>query len=142
MRLKWLYVKATIYSLWAQIFVKFNQDYLLKKSIKNYPETPLKSKEQKLIVRQVSDVTRVIGARAPWNPMCLNLAYVTKKILKEHGINCTFRLGYLEGRPKNMLEGHAWITLDDKLIAGWLPNLKDYIEMTQPKQITKTQKTS
>jgi len=133
-RLKWLFFKATLYSLWIEGFVIFNSSYLLRKAINNKEETILQSPQQKSIVRDVSHVMRVIGRRAPWDPMCLNLSYVAKNILRAYQIESTFRLGYLNGRPKDKMEGHAWITINGILVTGWLPNLKDYVEMTYPKQ--------
>jgi len=131
-RRKWILLKAMIYSLWAEIFVKFNMLYLLKKSIKNKEETQLRSNAQLSIVRDVRKTMQIISRRAPWNPMCLNLSHVTKKILREYQIESTFHLGYLQGRPKEKMEGHAWVTIDDKLVTGWLPNLNDYVEMVHP----------
>jgi len=115
-------------------FVIFNSSYLLRKAIKNKKETILQSPQQKSIVRDVSLVMRVIGRRAPWDPMCLNLSYVAKNILRSYQIESTFRLGYLPREPETKLEGHAWITIDGKLVTGRLPNLKEYVEMTYPKQ--------
>ena len=76
---------------------------------------------------------RIIGKRAPWNPMCLNLSYVTKKILREYNIESTFRLGYMEGQPIDKMKGHAWVTIGDELVTGWLADLHEYVEMVQPK---------
>jgi len=132
-RVKWLLFKGLVYSLWAEIFVKINMYYLLRRSIKNEKETALEYPEQISIVRDVRKVMRIIGKRAPWDPMCLNLSYVTKKILREYDIESTFRLGYLEGRPKKKMEGHAWVTIDGRLVTGWLPNLSEYVEMMHPK---------
>ena len=131
-RQKWLLLKAVVYSLWAEIFVKLNMQYLLRRSVKNKAETSLETSAQLDIVRDVRRVMRILGKRAPWGPMCLNLSYVTKKILREYQIESTFRLGYLQERPKGKMEGHAWVTIADILVTGWLPNLNEYVEMVHP----------
>jgi len=128
-RLKWLLLKTALYSMRAEFFVLTNRNYLLRKSVRNRPEAPEHTLEELSIINDVRKANKIISKRAPWNPMCLNLAHVGKKILNEHGIESTFRLGYLEDRPKNSMEGHAWITIDDKLVTGWLPNLNEYVEM-------------
>ena len=133
-RRKWLLMKASLYSLWAEIFVQFNMNYLLRRSAKNEDEAADHTPEQMRIIRDVGRVSRILGERAPWDPLCLNLAYVTKKILREYGIESTFRLGYLEGLPKEKMEGHAWITIGGRLVTGWLPTLGDYVEMSHPEQ--------
>ena len=120
-RFKWILIKATAYSLWAE-------------SLNNVAEAQEHTTEQLGIIRDVGRITRFLGRRAPWDPMCLNLAYVAKKILREYNIESTFRLGYLEGQAKDKMEGHAWITIKGKLVTGWLATLPDYVEMTFPKQ--------
>lgn len=131
-QLRWILIKTTIYSLWAEIFVLTHRDYLLRRSTRNYPEASSHSADELQVIRDVRKASKIIGKRAPWNPMCLNLAYVGKKILHEYNIESTFRLGYLQGKPKNQMEGHAWITVDSKLVTGWLANLDEYVEMTKP----------
>lgn len=133
-RFKWILIKATAYSLWAEIFVILNMKHLLRQSLNNVAEAQEHTTEQLGIIRDVGRITRILGRRAPWDPMCLNLAYVAKKILREYNIESTFRLGYLEGQAKDKMEGHAWITIKGKLVTGWLATLPDYVEMTFPKQ--------
>ena len=131
-RLKWLVLKTAVYSIWAELFVQTNRDYLLRKSTRNSPEADSYTQEQLSIINDVRKANKIISKRAPWNPMCLNLAYVSKKILQEYNIESTFRLGYLPGKPKDKMEGHAWITVNGRLVSGWLPNLDKYVEMVRP----------
>ena len=136
-----------LYSLCAEVFVTLNMNYLLQRSIKNKEETTLESTAQLSIVKDVTKIMRIIGKRAPWNPMCLNLSYVTKKILREYNIESTFRLGYMEGQPSTKMKGHAWVTIGDELVTGWLADLHEYVEMVQPKDkdinaLTQTERNS
>ena len=38
----------------------------------------------------------------------------------------------LLSKPKDKMEGHAWITVNGRLVTGWLPNLDKYVEMVRP----------
>lgn len=127
-----LLMLAFIYSLWIEfkIFV-FGNEFVLKGIMLNSP-IPADALDQRSSVFQVKRAVSIVSRKAPWNPLCLNLALVGRKLLESQGIPSQFHLGWLPNQPKGKMLGHAWLTIHEVLITGYLPNLKDYVEMKTP----------
>lgn len=125
---KTLLVKAIGYSLFMEFHIKRRHNMVINRYQRNRPETTNLTDDQKRTVGNVARVIRIIDKRAPWTPMCLNLALVAKLLLYNRGIETSLHIGF-KSRITTKYEGHAWLTIGDKLITGWLKDLEDYKEL-------------
>lgn len=126
---KWLFMKGVYYSLKLEYYIRNNKQKKLNYFQKKQAETTLQNKQQRQIIASVARIILILEKRMPWKPRCLNLSLVAKKLLKEKGIETTLHIGF---KPKQMgkkVEGHAWLTIEGEIIAGWLSDLVMYKEL-------------
>ena len=118
---------------WQSLIVECQLQLRYSKAFKTYqdnlPETMLTTSKQKRQVLQMTKVMRMLEQRAPWTPMCLNRAVVSKKILRKQGIETTIHVGFKPRESTKEFEGHAWLTIGHFFITGHIPQLKTYQEM-------------
>jgi len=127
---KQLLLKSAFYSLLMEYYIRGNKKKKLSQYKKNAEDTAITSVEQRRRISDVSKTIKIIDKRAPWKPMCLNLALVAKLLLKHRNIETTIRIGFKPRETGKEFEGHAWLTSEDQIITGWLKDLEDYRELT------------
>ncbi|MFK7936011.1 MAG: lasso peptide biosynthesis B2 protein [Saprospiraceae bacterium] len=121
--------KGILYSLQLEYYIRRNQGEQLKKYQNPTTETILQSADQRQRVAEVAKVVHIIDKRMPWNPMCLNLSLTARRLLRMQGIETTLHIGFKPREIGKDYKGHAWLTIEEQLITGWLADLAVYREL-------------
>lgn len=69
----------------------------------------------------------VVAGRLVPSSTCLSKAFAGKILFAENGYNTELHLGVCKNAAVG-LEAHAWLSLDGKIVLGYLPNLNRYKE--------------
>ncbi len=75
-------------------------------------------------VSRIRHYLAVLQRFAPWRPKCYNIALTAIYLLDKKNIPYTLHMGFKKER--NALEGHAWVTVRNKIIVGERSDLFKY----------------
>ena len=119
-------------SFYLSMYYEFNLAFKKFKPIQhlyiNSEEEQIISKKKLGILLNARKANSLLKKYAPWRPKCYNLALTTKHLLKKKDITTTLHIGF---RKKNQkMDGHAWLSHGKIIVSGYIPDLKDFNEMT------------
>lgn len=123
-----LLLKGSWYSF-HQTFFASKEKFEPTHAISAIPETVLSSAIQEKAVDNVAIISQILQKRLPWKPKCLNLALVAQYLLRKQRIETTLHIGFRLGEVSGEIGGHAWLTIGDRVITGWLPDLALHKEL-------------
>ncbi|MEL6581048.1 MAG: lasso peptide biosynthesis B2 protein [Cyanobacteria bacterium J06621_12] len=69
------------------------------------------------------------GKYSPGNPLCLARALTTAVLMNIYGFPYQINIGVAKGKS-GKIEAHAWVTSQEKVIVGNLPDLSRYVPMS------------
>ena len=114
---------------WQAAFFSFST-YLrgTQASYRDLIEIPKEKNDLPLTYKVEGDTIRhylaVLKRFAPWRPKCYNIALTAIYLLDKKNIPYTLNMGFK--KENNSLEGHAWVTVRNKIIVGKRSDLFKY----------------
>lgn len=122
--IKW---QILLKGIWYSFFYEINF-YLGKKPAIGKTKQGRELSKEKILVskKYINDSIKIIGRRMPWNPKCHNLGLVARKLLNDIGVESQLHIGFKPSQLNNKIKGHAWVTIDDQVFTGDLPDLNRY----------------
>lgn len=125
--------EATLTSLIVELYLKLKIYNPVKDLHTEQVSNQELSAEQKELVVRFAKISDKLERNAPWKPKCYNRALTIKKLLKKRDIGTTLHIGFR--KKDGAFDGHAWLSLNGKVVTGNNGQLKKFKEL---KPILKT----
>jgi len=122
----WLNFKSVFLSLYFHILLSKNNFNKIK-HLHNLIEEKTKfeyTNDQRIEINQIAKAIKFVEKKTPWKPNCYNLALLARKLLSKNNISSSLKIGFR--KRNNQMEGHAWVSCNEMIISGYLPDLHSY----------------